>query len=214
MRNTKKMILVPAQDGDGDADIFADPRQPESAEPRKKNSIRQYALDRQRKLISIVLRLASFGGYDEDGRIIDEDGRSLPSSDIVALLLHALSPGRNVSGLNTFVSLLHRANISPDLIINGNVKQMLISRMQRQTLPKTHARSSRPSVPPAAPTARVVPEDRPVPLLPPPPPLQQMVFPERSEKRKRQDDDDEEDSPPKSMQKTSVWDDEDSDLEK
>lgn len=205
MKNTKKMVLVPLQEGG--SDIFAEPAPPENAgEPRKKNSIRQYALDRQRKLVSIVLKLASYGGYDEDGRIFDENGTPVPQSDVVALLLHALSPGRNVSGLDAFVSLLHRANVPPDLIINGNVKQMLYNMRQRQTFPKTRRQRVRAATPPPAPVA-VEPVAS---VTPPPPPLQQMVFP--SGKRKR-DDDEAEDMPPKTMQKTAVWDSHDSDLD-
>lgn len=153
------MVLVPAQDGDGESDFFAtsETHQPEDATqteykiPKKENSIRKYAADRQRKLLNVVLRVAAYGGYDEMGRIKTKDGSFMESSDIVPLLLYALSPGRQVHGLDEFVDLLYRADVDPEDIINTNVRELLrkrhrqvIRRVPFRPIPRIERRSVSP----------------------------------------------------------------------
>lgn len=97
----------------------------EEAPKKKGNQIRKYALERQQKFLKIILRLAAINGYDENGRIKLPSGTYMENSDIVTLLGHSLTPGRNISGLKEFVDLLAEAGVSDDLVINENVKQML-----------------------------------------------------------------------------------------
>lgn len=136
MNNTRKMYLVPFQDGRGESDVFNESAPEtssttEAASPavtsKKGNSIRKYAAERQLKLVQIVLRLALYGGYDSEGRIKTSDGYK----DIVPLLLYAASPGRNVKGLSDFIDLLYKANVSPDMIINSTVREELLDRIKR-----------------------------------------------------------------------------------
>lgn len=157
------MILVPAQDGDGegDHDVFDDQQQQQQEEeemdqivdepqPKKENSIRKYAAERQKKLLIIVLKIAQYGGYDTDGRIKSKDGSFLASSDIIPLLLHALSPGRNLHGLDEFIDLLYRAGVNPEDIINTNVRELLRMRMKRGNKVQTkHGTAAKTSVKPS-----------------------------------------------------------------
>lgn len=133
MNNTKKMYLVPYQSGgEGTpSDPFTEPEtvQKESI-PRKGNSIRKYAAERQMKLLQIVLKLAASGCYDTDGRIKTSSGEE---ADIVPLLLLASSPGRSVRGLPDFVDLLYRSGVTPDMIINSSVREELSNRMKSGT---------------------------------------------------------------------------------
>ena len=123
------MILVPEGDsrqrGAGDEmDVSA----PNLEETSKGNKIRRYAAERQRKLLSIVLKLASKQLYDSAGRIDTTRGKV----EITPLLLYALSPGRTYPALDEFVDLLHKAGVTPDEVINGSVKEMLRARYQHQ----------------------------------------------------------------------------------
>lgn len=130
MNNTKKMVLMPYQDG-GEDEVFENqPSQHTQTEApvKRGNSIRKYAAERQQKLLHIVLKLATHGGYDENGNIRGSNGESY---DVVPLLLHASSPGRNVRGLTDFVNLLYKAGVSPDLIINSSVRDLLTEMMRR-----------------------------------------------------------------------------------
>lgn len=128
MKHTRKMILVPVQDGGSDAYITdsgetASNNQP--SEPRKINSIRKYAMERQQKLLNIVLKLALKSSYDSSGRMRDRNGSY--TLEIAPLLLHALSPGRSLRGMDRFVKILFDAGVTPEEIINVNVKEMLRS---------------------------------------------------------------------------------------
>ncbi|KAI1289513.1 hypothetical protein HDE_08677 [Halotydeus destructor] len=97
----------------------------EEPEKKKGNFIMIRAIERQRKLLRIILKLAAVNGYNDLDHIQLEDGSFLKGSDVVPLLMHALSPGKVVVGLKEFVDLLYRANVTPDLVTNENVKAML-----------------------------------------------------------------------------------------
>ena len=112
--------------------------------PPKGNKIRQYAADRQRKLLTIVLKLASKQLYDSSGRIETRKGRV----EISPLLLYALSPGRTYPALGEFVDILHKAGVTPDEVINGSVKEMLRAK-----------------------ALNLLPHEQPLPPSPPPPPV-------------------------------------------
>lgn len=143
MNNTKKMYLVPYQDGGAtEADVFE--QAAPTAEPelpvKKVNSIRKYAAERQQKLLQIVLKLASYGGYDRDCKIETSNGEKV---EIVPLLLHAASPGRNITGISDFVDLLYNAGVQPELIINAGVREELKSRMKNSSRPIFSAKRRR-----------------------------------------------------------------------
>lgn len=125
------MKLVPFQSGDGvDQEFVTENVQPQTPVPqvpegKKVNSIRKYAMDRQIKLLNVVLKLAQKGYYDDSGAAKFENGEKL---DIIPLLLHCFSPGRNIKGLESFVDMLHRAGVDPENIINHNVREMMYHR--------------------------------------------------------------------------------------
>lgn len=95
---------------------------------RKPNSIRQYAAERQLKFLRLVMKLGAINAYDEEGRMRDATGNV--SSNILPLINHALSPGRNVQGMADFVELLVRAGVKPDDVINVNVRDLLLRRQK------------------------------------------------------------------------------------
>lgn len=197
MKNTKKMILVPFQDGRGTNDDDDDRRDSpgssvagteeedvagDAKNKRGGNRIRTYAADRQRKMLTVVLKLAVAGAYDELGQFRTLDNEPL---DIIPLLIYALSPGRNITGLTDFVRLLADAGVEPGDVINSHVKDMLIRR--RNGPKKNYTRTTRNPRPPPH-----------VPPLPKPQPRQ--TFQMRDElmdqrtKRLMDDDDDADDT--------------------
>lgn len=140
MRHAKKVMLVP-QEGRG-PEFNATELNTQEVSPlthKKENSIRKYAYERELKRCKILLKLATYGGYNDLGRIKLPDGTFMEDSDIIPLLMHVLSPGRNIKGINEFVDLLHRSGVSPELVINASVRDML---MRRGTLPRTYTPTS------------------------------------------------------------------------
>lgn len=228
MKHTKKMLLVPFQDGGNDPLVQSTPVElvpkelpVETVVTAKTNSIRKYAADRQRKMLNIILKLAKSGGYDEDGSFRTEKGKL----DIVPLLIHALSPGRPLTGMSEFVQLLHRAGVQPEDVINLQVRDLLSN--LKSTPAGTHvgvgtetstdkSENTSPTSPP--PLHVMLPHQtlRTTSPFPPPPPLQLMVPPTdprvKASKRKReQSNADEADDV--SATKRPAWDTTDSDGE-
>jgi hypothetical protein len=156
MRHAKKVMLVP-QEGRG-PELNVTELNTQEVSPltqKKENSIRKYAYERELKRCKILLKLAAYGGYDDLGRIKLPDGTFMEDSDIIPLLMHVLSPGRNIKGINEFVDLLHRADVSPELVINASVRDML---MRRGTLQRTYntpkENSSKDNLPQESPISR------------------------------------------------------------
>lgn len=90
-----------------------------------RNPIKAYAEDRQRKLLSIIMKLALVKGYNNLGNIKLTDGTYLPKSDVTPLLLYVLSRDKPVTGISEFIELLREAGVTPDMVTNEGVKQKL-----------------------------------------------------------------------------------------
>ena len=78
------------------------------------------------------MKLALTSGYDSNGRMKERNGNYI--QDITPLLLHALSPGRSLKGMDRFVQLLHEAGVLPEEVININVKEMLDGLHKKKTM--------------------------------------------------------------------------------
>jgi len=78
------------------------------------------------KLIHIILKLANSKAYNLDRQIRLKDGSYMQNSDIITLLNYAMTPGRVIIGENEFIQLLYEAHITPDLIINDNLRPKLV----------------------------------------------------------------------------------------
>lgn len=97
-----------------------------------KNAIKAYAEDRQRKLLTIILKLAVVKGYNNLGNIKLPNGSYLPKSDVVPLILYVLSREKPIAGIGEFIELLREAGVTPDLVTNEAVRQKLQSRQSYQ----------------------------------------------------------------------------------
>jgi hypothetical protein len=87
-------------------------------------------IDKFTKQLKIVLKLAKIDGYDGDFRIKDENGQYIYNSNIISLLNDATSISKVLIGYDSFISLLHKASVEPDLIVNENVKARLLQLYQ------------------------------------------------------------------------------------
>jgi hypothetical protein len=146
--HAKMMTLVPVDEStepttqDFPTEVVVPLSQPSTTlTTTKRNSIRKYALDRQRKMIRVILKLAQSGSYDMDGSLLRTDGSPLEDTDMVSLLLYTMSPGRVVRGLHDFVEILINAGVTAADVINTQVKEMLMKRVnegvdRRQTRKK------------------------------------------------------------------------------
>ena len=145
--------------------------------------------ERQGQLIKLVLRLASIAGYNEDGRMRLKDGSFSDNLNLVPFLSLAMRKGRNVKGLEDFVFLLREAKVTPDMVVNEYLKQML----EEKTI------ENQSNTVEAAPTERVteVISSNPLPMetletIDPPEPQVRGI------KRKRNDHDDDDSIPDRS----------------
>jgi hypothetical protein len=133
MQSAKTIVLIPAsrhsnnQIGGGETDISAFNTLISKVEP-KKDKIKSKIYDKVHKLLKIILKLAKYVGYDSDLKIKLKNGNYLEKSNIVDLLTHAMSMGKVLYGESEFIDLLHSAGVNPELIINENVKNKLISK--------------------------------------------------------------------------------------
>lgn len=123
MSQFKKMTTIPVDEVD--QQMEKNPDIVVEVDSKKQNSIRKYALDRQRKLINVILKLAQHGSYDKEGYLLRHDGSRLEESDFISLLLFAMSPGRSIRGLQDFIHILASAGITPNEVINIQVKELL-----------------------------------------------------------------------------------------
>jgi hypothetical protein len=129
MDHTRKMILVPSESVQTSKPMMAKqaPYFTSDANEDKENRKIDKNIDKIRRLLHIVLRLAEIKGYYLDGRINNLRGEPIKDSDIVALINNALSQGKVLVGESDFIQLLHKAGVDADLIINENVKNKLIN---------------------------------------------------------------------------------------
>ena len=132
----KKMTLVPVDETteptteEFPTEVVVPVSQSSATTTTKRNSIRKYALDRQRKMIRVILKLAQSGSYDMNGSLLRTDGSPLEDTDMVSLLLYTMSPGRVVRGLDDFVEILINAGVTATDVINTQVKEMLMKRVK------------------------------------------------------------------------------------
>lgn len=125
MKHCKKMVL---NEYSSDED-FSQPQRGGGVETMDteqsklpKNSIRAHALNRQRKILTIIRKLAKIDGYNEQGQIKTRNGTFLERSDIATLVLWAVSQDKIIHGLQEFVELLKTAGVTADEVMNENLR--------------------------------------------------------------------------------------------
>lgn len=92
---------------------------------KKKNAIRERALDKATKSAKIMSRLAMVNGYNENFEIKLRTGKYLSGSNLIYLVWHVLAPAREVQGLKEFTELLSDAGVMSEWIDNPNVRASL-----------------------------------------------------------------------------------------
>ncbi|KAI1287864.1 hypothetical protein HDE_09791 [Halotydeus destructor] len=102
--------------------------------------------DKHRKLINIILRLASVDGYNSLDQIKLPDGTYMSGTDVVKLTLHAVSPGSLMNGVEEFVNLLYYAGVEPNMVVNSEIQNMLKSLYDRKAARTHWKRTSRSTV--------------------------------------------------------------------
>jgi hypothetical protein len=130
MQSAKKVTLIPANNIYGKQSGERDKLNESSvkvATPRK-SAIKKSSskVNNIYNFIKVILKLAQKYGYDDDLRIKLKNGKYMENTNVVTLLEHAMSDGEVLYGESEFIELLHSSGVSPDLIINKNVRNKLI----------------------------------------------------------------------------------------
>ena len=126
MEHSRKMMVVPYTGSQNTSHVSI---------PKKSKSIKEKSVEKIKKILTIILKLAKINGYDESGRIND-NGNFIENSDIVALIQYALTPGKVLIGENEFAELLIKAGVSPDVITNDNLKAKIIKSRTKEKIVK------------------------------------------------------------------------------
>lgn len=208
----KKMTLVPVDETtqpttqDFPTEVVVPVSQPSATSTTKRNSIRKYALERQRKMIRVILKLAQSGSYDMDGSLLRTDGSPLEDADMVSLLLYTMSPGRVVRGLHDFVEILINAGVTAADVINTQVKEMLMKRGNERVNQQQIKRKQVKPPPPEqfGEATDVYSQDHEYSL--PPPPKLDGPFPLSRSSKRRLIDSDESEPATKIARTTQPWD--------
>lgn len=131
-----------------------------------KNTIRAHAEERQRKLVLIIMKLASIRGYDAQGHIRRKDGSYMEDTEVIPLVLYAVTKDKLMLGMREFVELLIEAGVTEDDVLNENLRHKLarsrgttvneIEEQQQQSrrprsvpVPQPRNERERPYVPPS-----------------------------------------------------------------
>lgn len=136
MKYCNKMTLVPYQEGGAGEEFVTAPSgatnttSVASRPKAKSNSIRSYALQRQSKMLQVVLKLAVAGAYDSNGEMTTSDGKQV---NVIPLILHCFTPGKTILGMDDFIQVMSEAGVDPELVINENVREMLLQHRTRST---------------------------------------------------------------------------------
>ena len=105
------------------------------AKQQKRNIIKENALERQQRLLQIIMHIASIKGYNENRNIKDKNGNFVEGSDIVPLILYSLTKQKSIEHIDQFVDLLIEAKVPPQIITNEILRQRLMNSSHRSLKP-------------------------------------------------------------------------------
>jgi hypothetical protein len=131
--SVKKMVAMPAELENHsriDENIFSNEPEVSNISNRKLESMpkrRENFNTKFIKVMKILLKLAKINGYDFIGQIRNRRGEFINGSDLISLILNAMSHGKLLLGESEFIHLLNEAKVEPELIINENVRAKLIN---------------------------------------------------------------------------------------
>ena len=89
------------------------------------------------RLIKIALKIAKINSYDDELRIIGNNGEYVEGSNLADLLKYVLT-SQKIIGENEFTKILHDANVDPQWITNENVRARLLSLKNSNIKRKRH----------------------------------------------------------------------------
>jgi hypothetical protein len=137
MQHARKMVVMPYESVPKNNPIQAKqaPYIINDLSETKENKKPDKVVDKIRRILNIIYKLAHINGYELDGRIIDLNGNPIINSNIVDLINHSLSYGKVLIGESEFIQLLNKAGVDPEYIINENVKVKLINLKTNKIIP-------------------------------------------------------------------------------
>jgi hypothetical protein len=103
-------------------------------------------LEKLTKQIQIILKIAKINGYDDNFRIKNENNQVIENSNIITLLQNVTTPSKVLIGQESFVNLLYKAGVEPDLISNENIKYRLINLYESKPIKRSEKIYKEPQI--------------------------------------------------------------------
>lgn len=129
MSSAKRILLVPSNDslkyqtGDG---RVGEVNNSAVSNAHKTKSAKTNILEKINKFVKVILMLARNFGYNEDFNIKLNNGKFLDRTNVIDLLDNAMSVGKVLYGESEFIELLFKSGVTPDMIINENIRYKLM----------------------------------------------------------------------------------------
>jgi hypothetical protein len=127
MQNVRKVVITPFEaEKVASPDQYGGAGEDDGDVPTVGRKQQKRVIDKLMRQFKVILKLAKIDGYDAIGRIKGLNGEYMDNTDIIALLINAMTPGRVLKGQERFIELLREAKVEPELIMNDNVRYKLL----------------------------------------------------------------------------------------
>ena len=104
----------------------------------------KHAFQKVPVMVRTIFKLALVNAFDEEGRIRNSKGEFIPNTNLVDLLALAMTPRKDIYGIDEFVDRLAEARADPVWFSNEHVSRLLTEKLIK--VPKL----AQPSLPPSA----------------------------------------------------------------
>lgn len=141
MEHARKLILVPAdteekaqqdapiptvsQVGGSDETLGESMDTATTATKATNTEKRPKATPKSRLVAKILLKLARYGAYNDEGQLKDEAGEFVEGSDVLSQIRIALRVQKPKTSSDLFIKLLKESGVTTDMLLNPTVREQL-----------------------------------------------------------------------------------------
>jgi len=178
MNHSEKLVYQPYTEDPPPLPMATDQDVQFTSAARKRQIFNHPQREREEKKAKIYLYLGLIQGYDSAFRIKDESGKPIYNSNIISLVNDASKRSDVLIGYDNFITLLYKANVDPEWIVNENVKSRLLRLHQNPEMVASPP-PIMPPPPPPPPPEPVEPKAIPIRVPPTPAPPRPIIHGKR-----------------------------------